>query len=124
MAIHAGEAMVHNGEYHGPLLNRSARLLAIGHGTQILVSETAATLARDGLPPETDLRELGEHRLPDLLEPECVFQLLHPELPADFRTQVARRPSPEPPAPRRPFSDESMTSPGSSLSSTTPQFVS
>ena len=84
MAIHAGEAMVHDGEYHGPLLNRSARLLAIGHGTQILVSETAATLARDGLPPETDLRELGEHRLPDLLEPECVFQLLHPELPADF----------------------------------------
>src|SRR5918995_6413674 len=84
MAIHAGEAMVHNGEYHGPLLNRSARLLAIGHGTQILLSETAAMLARDALPPETDLRELGEHRLPDLLEPERVFQLLHPQLPADF----------------------------------------
>jgi predicted ATPase/class 3 adenylate cyclase len=84
MAMHAGEAMVHNGEYHGPLLNRSARLLAIGHGTQILLSETVARLAQDGLPPETDLRELGEHRLPDLLEPERVFQLLHPDLPDAF----------------------------------------
>jgi class 3 adenylate cyclase len=50
-ALHAGEAMMHNGEYQGPLLNRSARLLAIGHGTQILLSRTVATLARDGLPP-------------------------------------------------------------------------
>jgi len=83
-ALHAGEAMVHNGEYQGPLLNRSAGLLAIGHGTQILLSETAATLARDSLPAETDLRDLGERRLPDLLEPECVFQLVHPELPAEF----------------------------------------
>jgi predicted ATPase/class 3 adenylate cyclase len=84
MALHAGEAMVHNEEYQGPLLNRSARLLAIGHGAQILLSETAAMLARDALPPGTDLRELGEHRLPDLLEPECVFQLLHPDLPDAF----------------------------------------
>jgi predicted ATPase/class 3 adenylate cyclase len=93
MALHAGEAMVHNEEYQGPLLNRSARLLAIGQGTQILLSETAATLARDALPPEADLRELGEHRLPDLLEPECVFQLLHPDLPDEFpplRTLEAR----------------------------------
>jgi predicted ATPase/class 3 adenylate cyclase len=84
MALHAGEAMVQNEEYQGPLLNRSARLLAIGHGAQILLSETAAMLARDALPPGTDLRELGEHRLPDLLEPECVFQLLHPDLPDEF----------------------------------------
>src|SRR5918993_3079061 len=84
MALHAGEAMLHDGEYQGPLLSRLTRLLAIGHGTQILLSETAAMLARDALPPETDLRELGEHRLPDLLEPERVFQLLHPQLPADF----------------------------------------
>jgi predicted ATPase/class 3 adenylate cyclase len=84
MALHAGEAMVQNEEYQGPLLNRSARLLAIGHGAQILLSETAAMLARDALPPGTDLRELGEHRLPDLLEPECVFQLLHPDLPDAF----------------------------------------
>ena len=84
MALHAGEAMVHDEEYQGPLLNRSARLLAIGHGAQILLSETAATLARDALPAGTELRELGEHRLPDLLEPECVFQLLHPDLPDAF----------------------------------------
>jgi predicted ATPase/class 3 adenylate cyclase len=84
MALHAGEAMVQNEEYQGPLLYRSARLLAVGHGAQILLSETAATLSRDALPPGTDLRELGEHRLPDLLEPECVFQLLHPDLPDAF----------------------------------------
>jgi predicted ATPase/class 3 adenylate cyclase len=84
MALHAGEAMVHNEEYQGPLLNRAARLLAIGYGGQILLSETAASLARDALPSETDLRELGEYRLPDLLEPECVFQLIHPALPGVF----------------------------------------
>jgi class 3 adenylate cyclase len=84
MALHAGEAMVHNEEYQGPLLNRAARLLAVGHGGQILLSETAASLARDALPPETDLRELGEYRLPDLLEPECVFQLIHSDLPDVF----------------------------------------
>jgi predicted ATPase len=84
MALHAGEAVVHNEEFQGPLLNRSTRLLAIGHGAQILLSETAATLARDALPPETGLRELGEYRLPDLLEPECVFQLIHPDLPDAF----------------------------------------
>ena len=35
-------------------------------------------------PAGTELLDLGDHRLRDLLEPERVYQLLHPDLPADF----------------------------------------
>jgi hypothetical protein len=61
-----------------------ARLLAIGYGSQMLVSETAAMLARDVLPSETKLRDVGEHYLPDLLKPECLFQTPAPRPPGDF----------------------------------------
>jgi class 3 adenylate cyclase len=87
MALHAGEAEARDGDYFGPPLNRVARLLQIAHGGQTLLSEVAAALARGaaaGLPDGADLLDLGEHRLRDLQHPERVFQLLHPELPADF----------------------------------------
>ena len=50
MAIHAGTAEIRDGDYFGPALNRSARILAIGHGGQILVSAMAVVLAGDRLP--------------------------------------------------------------------------
>jgi predicted ATPase/class 3 adenylate cyclase len=84
MALHTGAADLHAGDYFGPTLNRVARLLAMGYGGQILLSEAAQTLVRDDLPPGARLKELGVHRLRDLQRAEQVFQLLHPELPADF----------------------------------------
>jgi len=85
MALHAGEAAPDTrGDYLAPCLNRLSRLLGAGHGGQILVSEAVAQLARGQLPAEANLRPLGEHRLKDLLQPEPVSQLLHPDLPADF----------------------------------------
>lgn len=84
MALHTGLAEERDGDYFGPSLNRVARLLAIGHGGQVLLSLTSAELLRENLPGGASLRELGEHRLRDLGRPETVFALLHPDLPADF----------------------------------------
>jgi class 3 adenylate cyclase len=85
MALHAGEATPdERGDYLSAPLNRLSRLLATGHGAQILLSQTVQQLTRSALPDRVELRDLGEHRLRDLLEPERVFQLVHPDLPPDF----------------------------------------
>jgi len=85
MALHAGEAMPDaRGDYLAAPLNRLSRLLATGYGGQILLSQTVQQLTRSSLPDRVELHDLGEHRLRDLLEPERVFQLVHPDLPADF----------------------------------------
>ncbi len=85
MALHTGTAEERDNDYFGPTLNRVARLLSIGHGGQILLSQAAAQLVRDTLPDGVSLRDLGTHKLRDLQHPEQVFQALHPDLPADFR---------------------------------------
>jgi predicted ATPase/class 3 adenylate cyclase len=84
MALHTAAAKPRDGDYLAAGLNRLSRLLAAAHGGQILVSLAAQDLARDALPPGSGLRDLGEHPLRDLYRPERVFQLLHPDLPADF----------------------------------------
>jgi predicted ATPase/class 3 adenylate cyclase len=85
IALHAGEATPDaTGDYRAPALNRLARLLAAGWGGQILLSQAVQQLARSALPQGAELRDLGEHRLRDLLEPERVYQLVHPDLPAEF----------------------------------------
>ncbi len=84
MGLHTGEAEQRGGDYYGPALNRAARLMAVAHGCQTLLSTTTADLVRDQLPPQASLRDLGEHRLKDLVRPEHIFQLNHPRLPAEF----------------------------------------
>ena len=80
MGIHVGVAQQRAADFFGPAVNRTARIMAAGHGGQVLVSSLAAGLA-DRLPPDAALRDLGEHRLKDLTQPEHLFQLTHPELP-------------------------------------------
>jgi predicted ATPase len=58
--------------------------MAVGSGGQILISNSTAELARDGLTESCALRDLGEHRLKDLARLEHIFQLVHPSLPSDF----------------------------------------
>src|SRR5262249_44661620 len=70
--------------YYSTAVNRCARLRAIGHGGQTLLSQATCELVRDTLPPDVSLQDMGRHRLKDLQRPEQVFQLLHPELPATF----------------------------------------
>ena len=85
MALHAGEAKPdERGDYLAPALNRLARLLAVGHGGQVLLSPAVRHLAQDALPAGAALHDLGEHRLRDLLKAETVYQLLHPTLPDAF----------------------------------------
>jgi predicted ATPase/class 3 adenylate cyclase len=84
MGLHTGEAQERSGDYYGPALNRAARLMSLAHGGQTLLSTTTADLVRDQLPAAASLRDLGEHRLKDLIRSEHVFQLTHPALPNDF----------------------------------------
>jgi predicted ATPase/class 3 adenylate cyclase/DNA-binding XRE family transcriptional regulator len=84
MALHTGVAELRDGDYFGPALNRAARLLSAGHGGQILLSAAVWELARDHLPSNLELRDLGEHRLKDLSRPEHIFQLVAPDLMAAF----------------------------------------
>ena len=84
MGLHAGEVERQGAHYFGAPLYRCARLTGTAHGGQTVLSQTAYDLVRDALPDSAGLCDLGEHRLKDLQRPERVFQLLYPELPADF----------------------------------------
>jgi predicted ATPase/class 3 adenylate cyclase len=85
MALHAGDAEPDgHGDYLAAPLNRLARVLAVGHGGQVLLTQAVQQLTRSDVPHGATIESLGEYRLRDLLEPERVFQLLHLDLPADF----------------------------------------
>jgi predicted ATPase/class 3 adenylate cyclase len=84
VAVHAGDVQEREADFYGPVVNRCARLRAIGHGGQVLVSAAAAELVREDLPEGAFFRELGAHRLKDLAAPERVFQLCHPDLREAF----------------------------------------
>jgi predicted ATPase/class 3 adenylate cyclase len=84
VALHAGMAEPIDGDYLAPCLNRLSRLLAAGHGQQVLLTETVRRLLEGELPAGVSLRALGSHGLRDLLEPEEIFQVLAPGLPAQF----------------------------------------
>lgn len=93
VALHSGSAELRGDDYFGPPLNRAARILAAGHGGQILLSQAVERLVRDRFPEGAALRDLGERRLKDLTEPERIFQLVVEDLPAEFpplRTLDAR----------------------------------
>src|SRR5215213_331660 len=84
MALHTGAAEARGGDYFGPPLNRVARLLSAAQGGQVLFSVATQELVRDQLPTGAELRDLGEHRLKDLIRPEWIFQLIAQGLPAEF----------------------------------------
>ena len=84
LALHTGEADVREGDYYGSAINRCARLRDAAHGGQVILSAVTASLARERLPTGATLRSLGRHRLRDLPEPDEIFQLIQPELPAEF----------------------------------------
>jgi predicted ATPase/class 3 adenylate cyclase/Tfp pilus assembly protein PilF len=76
MGVHTGEPMLTEEGYVGIDVHRAARIAAVGHGGQILVSQSTRVLARaDGL------HDLGEHRLKDLSAPERIYQLGDEDFP-------------------------------------------
>ena len=84
MGLHTGPVERRGAHYFGPALYRCARLMATAHGGQVVLSEATATLADGALEAGAALVDLGQHRLKDLKEPERVYQLRRPELPAEF----------------------------------------
>jgi predicted ATPase/class 3 adenylate cyclase len=95
MGIHTGEAEARGGDFFGPAVNRAARIMAVGHGGQILLSGSTADELDSGLPATATLRDLGEHRLKDLGRPEHLFQVANPDLPSEFPplSTLDRRPN-------------------------------
>jgi len=84
IGVHTGEGILGGGSYTGVDVHRAARIAAAGHGGQVLVSESTRALVEHALPDGVSLRDLGQHRLKDLLKPERIFQIVHPGLPSDF----------------------------------------
>jgi len=79
MGIATGEAELRDGDYFGAVLNRAARVMAAGHGGQILVADSTAVLLSG-----VDLLDLGPRRLRDVSAPVGVFQVRAPGLRTDF----------------------------------------
>lgn len=89
MGIHTGAAQLQpagtSPRYTGyATIALSQRIMSVGHGGQILLSQTSADLIRDRLPGNAELRDMGERRLKDVLEPERLYQLTVPDLPSEF----------------------------------------
>jgi predicted ATPase/class 3 adenylate cyclase len=84
MGVHTGEGRVVGDQYESHVLNRCARLMAVAHGGQLVISGSTAELVRDELPPDVDLVDLGEHRLRDLRSSMHVFQVRAPGLVSTF----------------------------------------
>lgn len=84
MALYTGVAEERDGDYFGPALNHVARLLAAGHGGQILLALTTHEKIAEALPAEVTLLDLGLRRFRGLKEPERVFQVAASGLPENF----------------------------------------
>jgi class 3 adenylate cyclase len=84
MGVHCGEASETAAGLVGLEVHRGARIAAVAHGGQVLVSEPAAVLVTDWLPQGAALTDLGMHRLKDLGRPERLFQLTAGGLQAEF----------------------------------------
>jgi len=77
VGMHTGEPILDPPKYVGLDVHRAARVMAAGHGGQVLLSESTRALLDDGVV----VRDLGEHRLKDLSGPQRLYQLGAGEYP-------------------------------------------
>lgn len=84
IAVHTGAAELHSGDYYGTAVNRAARLRALAHGGQTVVSAATHELIKGSVPAGVGIRDLGLHGLKDLSVPEHVFQIDIDGLPDTF----------------------------------------
>lgn len=84
MALHTGPAHLIEDDYRGSTVNRSARIRAVAHGGQIIVSEATRVLIGPDEPSGIGFKAMGAHRLKDLVEPVELFQVLNDGLPIEF----------------------------------------
>jgi class 3 adenylate cyclase len=81
MGLHTGEPMVGADNYVGLAVHRTARICAVGHGGQILLSSATRELLEDDLRSTVSFRDLGEWRLKDFDQPEHLFAVVVDDLP-------------------------------------------
>ncbi len=93
MGIHVGPAEQRDGDYYGAAVNLAARLMSVAHGGQIVVSLATEEMAVGQLPSEVELLDLGQHSLRDVIRPERVFQVVHPQLPRQFPRLRSQNPT-------------------------------
>ena len=94
MGVHVGEAVLGGRDYTGIDVHRTARVMAAGHGGQILVTQAARDLATGIAAEQVPFLDLGSHSLRDLPDPEHLFQIVAPGLASDFpplRSQARSR---------------------------------
>ncbi len=84
IGLHTGEPSLGDEGYHGLGVHRAARIMAAGHGGQILLSQATRLVLEDDELPGIGFRELGEFRLKDLDRPERIYQVDIDGLPVDF----------------------------------------
>src|SRR5215471_10324217 len=84
IGLHTGEPIRTAQGYTGLDVIRGARIKEAGHGGQVLLSKSTAALIEDALTDGLSLRDLGAYRLKNLPRPEPIFQLIIPDLPANF----------------------------------------
>ena len=93
MGLHTGEPLLTATGYIGMDVPRAARVMAAGHGGQVVISQTTRQFLDDGF----ELRDLGEHRLKDLSAPQRLYQLGTAEFPplkTLYRTNLPVQPTP------------------------------
>jgi predicted ATPase/class 3 adenylate cyclase len=78
MGLHTGEPRLTEEGYVGLDVHKGARIAAVGHGGQVLLSQTTQALV------DAEVRDLGAHRLKDLSAPERIYQLEIDGLPSEF----------------------------------------
>ncbi len=84
MALHQGAVEIRDDDFYGPTINRCARLRAIAHGGQVLISQAVFDAAELVLQDPLTLKDMGRHRLKDLQQPERVYQVNARDLAHDF----------------------------------------
>jgi predicted ATPase/class 3 adenylate cyclase len=84
MGLHTGEPWVAQEGYVGMDVHRAARIAHVGHGGQVLLSESTTALVQDDLPDGVSLKDLGRHRLKDLRRSRHIHQLVISGLISDF----------------------------------------
>jgi len=83
IGLHTGDGVLGGSDYVGLDVHRAARIASAAHGGQVVLSEATALLVDRALPEGVTMRDLGKHRLKDLLEQEALHQVVIPGVSED-----------------------------------------
>jgi class 3 adenylate cyclase len=84
MGLHTTDPHLHSDGYVGVGVSRAARICAAAHGGQIVLSQATAGIVEDDEQLDARLRELGDHLLKDIPQPQRLYQLEADGLPSEF----------------------------------------